>query len=45
MRYSALFADAELREDVGEDILRGDFAGDFAEVVEDFTEFLAQQLA
>ena len=30
-----LFSDAEFREDVAEDFVGGDFAGDFAEVVKD----------
>ena len=42
MLYVLLLSDAEFREDVGEDVLGGDFAGDFAEVVEDFAELLAQ---
>lgn len=37
-------ADAELREDVAEDLVRGDLSGDGAQVVEDVAELLAQQV-
>lgn len=39
-----LFSDAELREDVAEDLVRGDLSGDGAQVVEDVAELLAQQV-
>lgn len=46
--YAFLFfvslADAELREDVAEDLVRGDLSGDGAQVVEDVAELLAQQV-
>ena len=40
-----LLADAESGEDIVEDLLGGDFAGDFADVAENFVELLAQQVA
>ena len=44
MRYNALFADAEVGEDVFEDVGGGDFAGDGAEVVEHLADILAQKV-
>lgn len=38
------FADAELGEDVGEDVVGGDLAGDGAQVVEDLAELFAEQV-
>lgn len=42
--YKPSFPDAELREDVAEDLVRGDLSGDGAQVVEDVAELLAQQV-
>ena len=40
-----LLSDAEAREDGGEDVLGGDFAGDFAEVVEREADVLGYEVA
>ena len=40
-----LFADAEVGEDFTEDVVGGDFAGDFAEPVEALANVLVQQVA
>ena len=45
MCYSVLFADAEAGEDGGEDVLGGDVAGDFAEVVEGFANILCYKIS
>ena len=42
MCYRRLFPDAELGEDGLEDVGGGDFAGDFAEVVDDAADVLAE---
>ena len=42
--FIRLLSDAELREDVAEDLVRGDLSGDGAQVVEDVAELLAQQV-
>lgn len=42
--YKPSFPDAELREDVSEDLVRGDLSSDGAQVVEDVVELLAQQV-
>ena len=42
--FLELLSDAELREDVAEDLVRGDLSGDGAQVVEDVAELLAQQV-
>lgn len=39
-----LFPDAELREDVAEDLVRGYLSSDGAQMVEDVAELLAQQV-
>lgn len=41
--YKPLLADAELREDILEDVVGGDFAGDLTEVVDCGADILAQQ--
>ena len=45
MRYSALFADAEMLEDVLKDWVGGDFAYDVGEVVDGFAEVLRDEVA
>ena len=40
-----LFTDAEAAEDCAEDLVGGDFAGDFAEVVHCFANVLAHEVA
>ena len=41
--YKPSFADAELREDILEDVVGGDFAGDLTEVVDRGADILAQK--
>ena len=43
--FPALLSDAEAGEDVAEDVVGGDFAGDFAEVVHCFANVLAHEVA
>ena len=45
MRYSALFADAEMLKYVLEDGVCGDFAYDVGEVVDGFAEVLGNEVA
>ena len=40
-----LLSDAEVGEDVAEDVVGGDFAGDFAQVVHGFAYVLADEVA
>ena len=40
-----LFPDAEAGEDVAEDVVGGDFAGDFAQIVHGFAYVLADEVA
>ena len=42
--YAILLADAEVGEDVAEGFVGGDFAGDFAEVEQNFADILAQHI-
>ena len=42
--YAILLADAEFGEDGVEDVVRGDFAGDLAEVVENLADVLAHKV-
>lgn len=43
--YKPSFADAEVFEDVAEDFVGGDFAGDFAEVMHGFAYVLGKEVA
>lgn len=43
--YKPSFADAEMFKDITEDFVGGDFAGDFAEVVEAFADVLGDEFA
>ena len=40
-----LLSDAEAGEDVAEDVVGGDFAGDFAQIVHGFANVLADEVA
>ena len=42
--YKPSFADAEFREDLTENLVIGDCAGDGADVVNDLPDILAQQI-
>ena len=45
MSLLLLFSDAEAGEDVAEDVVGGDFAGDFAQIVHGFAYVLADEVA
>ena len=45
VRPLCLLSDAEILEDVAEDFVGGDFAGDFADVLETLAEVLRQKVA
>ena len=45
VRPLCLLSDAEILEDIAEDFVGGDFAGDFADVLETLAEVLRQKVA